>query len=143
MSEYKIEIIPNENYGSNKTQPKNWIITKEYEHEYELDNSHLVYKDEVNVIVPQWIITDLRFPNELKAVKSKNGITIRISRGKPQLYEQMNGTIENPIPTGVFKEHESEIALDNAQFDYEIDNNGTIEELIEKVKEILIKEQII
>jgi hypothetical protein len=40
-------------------------------------------------------------------------------------------------------EHESETALDNAKFDYEIINDGTIEELIEKVKEILIKEKII
>jgi hypothetical protein len=39
--------------------------------------------------------------------------------------------------------HPSETALDDAKFDYEIINDGTIEDLIEKVKEILIKEQII
>ena len=39
-------------------------------------------------------------------------------------------------------EHESEIALDNAEFDYTIENDGTIEDLIEKVKQILIKEKI-
>lgn len=41
------------------------------------------------------------------------------------------------------KEHPSETALDNHPFDYVIDNNGSIEELIEKVKEILIKEKIV
>lgn len=41
------------------------------------------------------------------------------------------------------KEHPSETALDNYTFDYTIDNNGTIEELVEKVREILIKEKII
>ena len=40
-------------------------------------------------------------------------------------------------------EHESETALDNATFDYIIDNNGTIEELVIEVKEILIKEKIL
>jgi hypothetical protein len=92
---------------------------------------------------PNWIITDVRFPNELEAIKQKKGIIIRVNRGKPQLYEQMIGTIENPIPTGVFKEHESETALDNAEFDYVIENNGSIEELMEKVRVILIKENLI
>lgn len=37
----------------------------------------------------------------------------------------------------------AETALDNAEFDYTIDNNSSIEDLIEKVKSILIKERII
>ena len=85
-----------------------------------------------------WVITDLRLPNELKAVKDRGGISIRVRRfvGKPML----TGTGSNPI---IIEEHPSETALDNAIFDYTIDNNGTIEELIRKVKEILIKEKII
>jgi DNA-directed RNA polymerase subunit L len=39
--------------------------------------------------------------------------------------------------------HPSETALDNANFDYVINNNGTIEELVEKVRDILVKEKII
>jgi hypothetical protein len=39
--------------------------------------------------------------------------------------------------------HPSETALDNAEFDYEIINDGSIEDLIEKVEMILIKENII
>ena len=35
--------------------------------------------------------------------------------------------------------HESETALDNAEFDYIIENNGTIEELVEKIKPIIFK----
>ena len=35
--------------------------------------------------------------------------------------------------------HFSETALDDTQFDYVIENNGTIEELVEKVKIILNK----
>jgi hypothetical protein len=79
---------------------------------------------------PKWIITDMRFPNEMEAVKARKGITIRVVR--------------NQIKTGnLVLEHPSETALDNAKFDYEIINDGTIEDLIEKVKEILIKENII
>jgi hypothetical protein len=39
--------------------------------------------------------------------------------------------------------HSSETSLDNYPFDYEINNNGTIEELIKQVKEILIKEKLL
>ena len=77
---------------------------------------------------PMWIITDCRFKNELQAIKDRDGIVIRVNRN--------NSLFKSVI-------HESETALDNAKFDYIIDNNGTIEELIEKVKEILIKEKIL
>ena len=79
------------------------------------------------------IITDMRFPNELEAVKKHNGITIRINRG---LVERTGKMIQGP-------EHISETALDNAEFDYVIENDCTIDDLIEKVREILIKENII
>ena len=76
---------------------------------------------------PNWIITDMRFLNEMEAVKKKDGITIRVNRNLEESKDQ----------------HESETELDNVEFDYIINNNGTIEELIEKVKEILIKEKLI
>ena len=77
-----------------------------------------------------WIITDVRFPNELEAVEDVNGLTIRVVR--PQ------------IETANFKpQHPSETALDDAEFDYEIINDAGIPELIEKVREILVIEKII
>jgi hypothetical protein len=39
--------------------------------------------------------------------------------------------------------HPSETALDDAKFDYVIDNDGTLDELVEKVRVILTKEKII
>lgn len=79
------------------------------------------------MIYPNWIISDVRFPNEAKAIKDRGGILIRVNR------ESSSSSI-----------HESEIALDNyTDWDYVIDNNGTIEELTEKVRQILIKENII
>lgn len=87
-------------------------------------------KAEIYPKYPNWIITDCRFPNEANAIKEKGGINIRINRD--------NGTRIIDI-----NPHPSETSLDNYTFDYVIDNNGTIEELIQEVKEILIKEYII
>ena len=86
-----------------------------------------------NLQYPLWCITDMRFPNELEAIKNRNGITIRINRG---LVERTGKLIQEP-------EHISETALNNAKFDYVIENDGTIEELLNKVKKILINEKII
>jgi hypothetical protein len=88
--------------------------------------------DYSNCPYPNWIITDMRFPNEIKAVKDREGITIRLNRHDNS---DMQATNRN--------QHSSEIALDNASFDYILDNQGTIEELIVMTKEILIKEKII
>ena len=79
------------------------------------------------LVLPNWIISDVRFPNEVKAIKKKDGIIIRINRES-----DYNST------------HSSEIALDNYEdFDYIIDNSNCIDCLIEKVKEILKHEKII
>ena len=82
---------------------------------------------EWDAFYPNWIITDMRFENELEAIVKHKGITIRVVRpGKT-----LTGT------------HPSEIALDGFIMHYEIINAGTIEDLIERVREILIKENII
>ena len=89
---------------------------------------------------PNWIISDTRFSNELKAVKDRNGITIRITR--PDFVE--NALTGEKFPVTVHKkEHESETSLDNYKFDYEILNDGTIADLRDKVEAILKQEQII
>jgi hypothetical protein len=97
-------------------------------------------------LYPNWIITDMRFPNELEAVKKRGGISIRVNRpaivvdtpnGKGYLSRQDYNKLNN------IQEHESEIALDDATFDYVINNNGNLDELIKQVKQILIKEKIL
>lgn len=76
----------------------------------------------------KWIITDTRFPNEAKAVLSLNGINIRIIREATEIVDF----------------HESETALDNyTNFNYVINNDGSIESLIECVRTILKKEKLI
>ena len=94
---------------------------------------------------PNWIITDMRFPNEMEAVVERKGITIRVVRPKIEsLVDKMrpySDLVHYGIPMP--KEHPSETALDDAKFDYEIINDGTIEDLVSKVREILVKENII
>jgi hypothetical protein len=107
-------------------------------------------------VYPNWIITDMRFPNEMEAVVERKGITIRVVR-YPKTVEQSRGpeNIETvPFdPTNhkhmslwkgnLSRLHASETALDDAEFDYEIINDGTLEDLVTKVREILTKENII
>lgn len=79
-----------------------------------------------------WIITDMRFPNEYKAVKDKGGITIRVNR-------LGHGTSMTDLASA----HPSETALDGFEFDYTINNDGDLEKLISLVREILVKESVI
>ena len=101
---------------------------------------------------PNWIITDMRFPNELGAVKNNGGITIRINRPKNIpviIFEEPADDEHKPRYVAGFDpykpvvEHLSETALDDAKFDYVINNNGSIENLIHTVKEILIAENLL
>ena len=72
---------------------------------------------------PNWIITDLRFPNEMQSIKANGGITIRVVRPN-----------DKKVPLDL---HSSETALDEVTFDYEIINDSTMEDLIGKVKKML------
>ena len=71
--------------------------------------------------LPNWIITDTRFPNEAQAIKDKGGIIIRVHR--PGV---------NPI-----NPHPSETGLDGWDFDYKLVNNSYIFDLKSSVENIL------
>ena len=91
----------------------------------------------------KWIITDVRFPNELETIKKRGGITIRVNRDVREFKEYFNGKewVAKSIPTDII--HFSETALDNAEFDYTINNDSSIEDLIHTVSLILKREKII
>lgn len=76
-----------------------------------------------------WIITDSRFPNDVRRTREMGGVLVRVNRAECE---------------GRKNEHISETALDDCdEWDYVIENNGTIEELIEQVRTILEEEGII
>ncbi len=80
-------------------------------------------------IYPNWIITDTRFPNELEAVKTHKGITIKVIRDSG-----------NTVGTT----HASETALDDyTKWDYVVDNNGSFEDLKTQIFSILEKESLL
>ena len=89
----------------------------------------------------------MRFPNEMKAVEDRNGICIRINRPfkccnmKDLEYQDCMDCAEYQM--NIFQnEHISETALDDYDnWDYIINNNGTIEELINQIRRILLKWQ--
>ena len=106
----------------------------------EIDEDYWV-KALMNSISNNCIITDLRFPNEAKAIKEKNGIAIRINRP----CKECNNLNKHKLDCNIGRfEHISETSLDDYNdWEYIIDNDRGIEELILKMKVILIKENII
>lgn len=107
-------------------------------------------KDNVEEKIINWLITDVRFKNELKSIEDRNGITIRVNRCSNQPLKLKNRQSVSEFACRLLvKEflttnHSSETELDEIEnWDYEINNDGTIEDLIEKVQNILIKENLI
>lgn len=103
------------------------------------------FSSKLELTYPKWIISDMRFPNEMEAVKSRGGVTIRINRPKPKVStgDAIIDNVLNETKNFGIVEHPSETALDNAEFDYVIDNDGTIGDLIGKVEVILRELEII
>lgn len=83
--------------------------------------------DDSNRSLPNWIITDTRFPNEIEAIKKRKGITIKVIRDSDKTIDL----------------HPSEISLDDYEFDYVLDNNSDIDSLMVKVGTLLQKLKLI
>ena len=119
-----------------KVHPNAWVNALFADYKYEIHRSEVPTRAAGFIdqhVYPNWIITDMRFPNELEAVKSRGGISIRVNRP----------WVDKNKEHQVITEHPSETALDDAEFDYTIENNSTIEDLIHTVNLILTKEKII
>jgi hypothetical protein len=74
------------------------------------------------------VISDVRFPNEIDFVRSAGGVIVRVKRG------------EDPPEEHLATLHISETAWRDRKVDYEIENDGTIEQLREKIKLVLTVE---
>jgi hypothetical protein len=94
------------------------------------------------------VISDCRFPNEIKSIKDAGGIVVRVVRGpEPEWYEAAvsvnKGDISN-MTWSISKEkisklgiHASETAWVGTEFDAVMDNNGTIDDLFAQVKDLV------
>jgi hypothetical protein len=91
------------------------------------------------------VITDVRFPNEIKAVKDAGGIVIRVTRGpEPSWYSVALAANSYPQPnvsTEILNElgiHPSEWAWVGTKFDAVIDNNSPgLDNLYRQVKNLV------
>lgn len=88
------------------------------------------------------VISDVRFPNEIKAIKKQGGLIICIERGvKPHWYDiaiQANRGVESAI--NWLKEnniHTSETSWVGEDIDHVILNNSTIDKLCEQINKVL------
>jgi len=94
------------------------------------------------------VITDCRFANEISAIKRAGGITLRVSRGeKPDWYDAAlsynKGEYGNmswalsKAKLDKHKVHASEYSSVGLDYDYYIDNNGTVTELHSQLEKIV------
>jgi hypothetical protein len=120
-----------------------------------------------------WILSDMRFPNEMKKIKEEGGITVKVvrfSQGEKVMYKKNVYIIEHlgegnafitqkhvslADPTSSIAEYEhlskiypderhlSETALDDAMFDYTVYNCLGVDELIKSVKNIMKTENLL
>ena len=89
------------------------------------------------------VISDCRFPNEIQAIQNQGGIIVWVKRGElPAWYLQaVQANLGDPLAREVLHRqniHVSETAWVGTRFDYELDNNGTIEELYATVKNLVV-----
>jgi len=103
-----------------------------------LENKLRTSKDDI-------VISDCRFPNEIKSIKDAGGIVVRVVRGpEPEWYEDAvnanrgeNGNYSWATSRGRLEKlgiHASETAWVGTTFDDVLDNNGSIDDLFARVR---------
>jgi hypothetical protein len=88
------------------------------------------------------VISDCRFPNELKSIKRIGGLTIRVTRGEnpPWHNAAISYNFGNQESLSILQEHNvhaSEYSSVGLDYDYYVENNGTVDELHRKIDSII------
>ena len=94
------------------------------------------------------VISDCRFPNEIKSIRDAGGMIVWVKRGElPEWYDDAisvnKGQIQNynwALSVDRLKRlgiHASETAWVGTKFDAVLDNDGSIDDLFEKVKNLV------
>jgi len=95
------------------------------------------------------VISDCRFPNEIKSIKAAGGIVIRVIRGvEPDWYDAAvsinrgpNGNIGWALSRAKLerlKVHASESAWVGTKFDAEVDNNSSMDHLLNQINDLVL-----
>jgi hypothetical protein len=93
------------------------------------------------------VISDCRFPNEISSIKNAGGKIVWVQRGElPDWYETAidanRGSNVAINELKMRKIHASETAWVGTKFDLILDNNGTIDDLYNQAKDLVISDQI-
>jgi len=89
------------------------------------------------------VITDCRFPNEVKMIKGLGGKVLRVKRGEDPVWYDTAITANNGDKQALdlmhnnYKVHISEWAWAGTDFDYTVLNNGSIDELYEVTRSLV------
>lgn len=95
------------------------------------------------------VISDVRFPNEIKAIHDAGGIVVRIKRGQdPEWYDAAVSANAGPIANPTWslsksklerlKIHASETAWVGGDIDYVVNNDSSIDDLFEQIKNLVV-----
>ncbi len=82
------------------------------------------------------VITDCRFPNEIKMVKDNGGILIHVERNLPHWFHHYKSGNNSPEAD---KLHVSETSWIREKFDLEVKNNGSVRDLENKVEKYIME----
>ena len=94
------------------------------------------------------VISDCRFPNEIKAIKAAGGIVVRVVRGvEPEWYDAAVSVNRGPNGNSTWAlsgrrleqlgVHASETSWVGTKFNSVLDNNGTLDDLYQQVKRLV------
>jgi hypothetical protein len=94
------------------------------------------------------VISDVRFPNEIKAIHNAGGIVVRVKRGDdPEWYNAAVSANAGPIANPTWslskshleklKIHASETSWVGGNIDYTVYNNASIDDLFDQLKNLL------
>ena len=83
------------------------------------------------------VITDVRFPNEVRIIRELGGKIVRIKRGDDPEWFSLAASDHESMPVIYPNVHASEYSWAGTTPDYLIDNKGTIEDLRKIVNDLL------